>query len=103
VKFNLVNNKVEELLKFDTGALAMVTSGHNIGRVGVIEHKEKHLGSFDIVHLKDAVGHKFATRASNVFVIGKTSSLVTLPRTKGVKLSIIQERDRRLKKKEKSG
>jgi len=98
VKFNLVSGKIEEHIKFDSGALAMVTQGRNLGRVGVIEHKERHLGSFDIVHLKDAMGHKFTTRGTNVFVLGKTQPLVSLPRNKGVKLSIIQERERRLLK-----
>jgi len=101
VKFNLGTSKIEEHIKFDSGSLAMVTQGRNLGRVGVIEHKERHLGSFDIVHLKDAAGQKFATRASNVFVLGKTTPLVSLPRNKGVKLSIIQERERRLLKKSK--
>jgi len=100
VKFNLVSGKIEDHIKFDSGVLAMVTQGRNLGRVGVVEHKERHLGSFDIVHLKDAAGQKFATRAANVFVLGKTSPLVSLPRNKGVKLSIIQERERRLHKKE---
>jgi small subunit ribosomal protein S4e len=101
VKFNLVTGKIDDHIKFDSGALAMVTQGRNLGRVGVIEHKERHLGSFDIVHLKDAAGQKFATRGSNCFVLGKTSPLVSLPRNKGVKLSIIQERERRLLKKTK--
>jgi len=98
VKFNLTTSKVEEHIKFDSGVLAMVTQGRNLGRVGVVEHKEKHQGSFDIVHLKDAAGHKFTTRATNVFVLGKNSPLVSLPRNKGVKLSILQERERRLHK-----
>jgi len=99
VKFNLTTKKIEEFIKFDSGVLAMVTQGRNLGRVGVVEHKEKHPGSFDIVHLKDAAGHKFTTRAANVFVLGKTTPLVSLPRNKGVKLSILQERERRLLKK----
>lgn len=40
----------------------MVTGGHNLGRVGTITHREKHPGSFDIVHIKDTLGHTFATR-----------------------------------------
>ena len=40
----------------------MITGGHNLGRVGTVMHREKHPGSFDIVHVKDAVGHTFATR-----------------------------------------
>jgi len=101
VKFNLTTHKIEEIIRFDSGVLAMVTSGKNIGRVGVVESKEKHLGGFDIVHLKDAAGHKFTTRAANVFVIGKTTPLVSLPKNKGIKLSILEERERRLKKHEK--
>lgn len=43
-------------------------------------------GSFDIVHVKDAVGHTFATRMTNVFVIGKGDKpLVSLPKGKGVR------------------
>ena len=45
-----------------SGNLAMVTGGHNLGRVGTITHREKHPGSFDIVHIKDTLGHTFATR-----------------------------------------
>jgi small subunit ribosomal protein S4e len=99
VKFNLMTHKIEEHVKFDSGVLAMVTQGKNLGRVGVIEHKEKHPGSFDIVHLKDAAANKFTTRAANVFVLGHHTPLVSLPRNKGVKLSILQERERRLLKK----
>jgi len=102
IKFNLETNKIVDVVKFETGSLAMVTSGHNLGRVGVIEHKEKHMGSFDIVHLKDAAGQKFATRSGNVFMIGKSKSLVTLPKLNGVRLSIVQERDQRKKGKKRS-
>ena len=50
--------------------MCMVTGGRNTGRVGTIVDREKHAGSFDIVHIKDANGHVFATRMKNVFVIG---------------------------------
>jgi len=99
VKFNLVTGKIEEHIKFDSGVLAMVTAGKNLGRIGVVEHKERHPGEFDIVHLKDAAGHKFTTRATNVFVLGHHTSLISLPRNKGVRLSILQEREKRLLKK----
>jgi len=97
--------KVDGFVKFEVGAQIMVTGGRNIGRVGTITSREKHDGDFDIVHIKDSVGHTFATRLSNVFVIGKGGSskpLVTLPKGKGVKLSIADERDRRLAEKAKS-
>jgi len=103
IKFNLQTNKIDGFVKFESGSVAMVTSGHNLGRVGVVEHKEKHMGSFDIVHLKDSAGQKFATRSQNVFMIGKAQPLVTLPTLKGVRLSIIQERNLRRAKGKKGG
>ncbi len=55
------------------GNLVMVTGGRNLGRVGVIEKKDRHIGGFDIVHVKDSAGRQFATRVSNCFIIGKGS------------------------------
>ena len=76
----------------------MITKGRNTGRIGVITAVEKHPGSFDIVTVKDASNHSFATRLGNIFVIGKDDDLlVSLPKGKGVKLSIIEERQKRLK------
>lgn len=52
----------------------------------------RHEGSFNIAHVKDSAGHDFATRLGNVFVIGNESRpLVSLPKGKGVKLSILEE------------
>jgi len=104
IKINLATGKIDSFVKFETGALGMVTGGNNLGRIGVIEKREKHEGSFDIIHLKDAAGNKFSTRGTNVFIIGKNaaSPLVSLPRGKGIKLSIIQDRDRKLANKEKA-
>jgi small subunit ribosomal protein S4e len=81
----------------------MITAGRNIGRVGLMESRERHAGSFDIIHVKDAAGQTFATRGSNVFIIGQsTKSLVSLPKRKGIKTSIIQEQQHRLSKEKKS-
>ena len=44
---------------------------------------------------KDAVDNTFATRESNVFVIGQEKPWISLPKGKGVKLTIAEERDRR--------
>lgn len=52
----------------------MVTGGANLGRIGVITNREKHPGSFDVVHVKDSTGNSFATRLTNIFVIGKVST-----------------------------
>lgn len=95
VMLDLASGKIKDFVRFDVGNLAMITGGHNNGRVGTITHREKHKGSFDIVHVKDAAGAAFATRATNVFVIGKGDKpLVSLPRGKGVRQTILQEQAR---------
>merc|ERR1711908_125823 len=93
VKYDLETGKIDDFIKFETGNLAMISGGKNTGRVGIIISRERHQGSFDIVHLKDSAGHMFATRLGNVFVIGQGSQpMVSLPKRKGIKKSIIEER-----------
>jgi len=94
VKVDLATGKVIDFIKFDTRVIVMVTGGRNMGRVGVITHRERHDGG-NIVHLKDAVDNEFTTRESNVIVIGQEKPWISLPKGKGVKLSIAEERDRR--------
>ena len=94
VKVDLATGKIVDHVKFEVGNTVMVTGGRNVGRVGTIVRREKHAGSFEIIHIKDARGNEFSTRLANVFVIGKTNaSLVTLPQAKGIKLNIIEERE----------
>merc|ERR1712028_93157 len=69
-----------------------VTKGRNCGRVGVLQSRDKHPGSFDILHVKDATGNTFATRMENVFVVGQDKPLVSWPKAKGIKLDIFQEK-----------
>ena len=68
----------------------MATGGRNVGRVGVITHRERHDGGFNIVHVKDAIDNSFATRESNVFVIGDSKPWISLPKGKGVQVSCLQ-------------
>lgn len=96
VVFDLETSKVTKILKFDVGQLAMVVGGRNQGRVGTVVHREKHKGSFDIVQIKDAAGHEFATRLSNVFVIGDGDKpMISLPKGKGIRLTILEEAAKR--------
>eukprot|EP00668_Euglena_longa_P011134 GGOE01013513.1.p1 GENE.GGOE01013513.1~~GGOE01013513.1.p1 ORF type:complete len:277 (-),score=56.07 GGOE01013513.1:59-868(-) len=98
VVIDLETGKIKEWVRFKVGCLLMVTSGANTGRVGELVNRERHPGSFDIIHLKDAADNKFATRAENVFVIGSSiyHPLVSLPKLKGVKLSIVEDREKKL-------
>jgi len=96
IKLDLETGKITEFIKFEVGNLAMITGGRNMGRVGVITHRERHIGGFDIVHVKDSIERQFATRLTNVFVIGEGNKpWISLPKGKGVKLTIAEERDRR--------
>ena len=71
--------------------------GNNIGRVGTLMHVEHHPGSYEIVHVKDSQGRAFATRLSNIFVIGQGKKpLIKLPKGDGISLSLIAERNAKI-------
>lgn len=89
IKLDLEKNQIVSWISNEPGHLAYVTGGNNIGRVGTILHVERHLGSFDIVHLRDSNGKTFATRKSNIFLIGNKKSEVTLPAGEGLYLNIL--------------
>ena len=96
VKVDIKTNKIIGHIKFEVGNLCFITKGPNIGRVGVIVRRDRHFGSFDIVYVRDAAGHEFATRLANVFIIGEGAEpMVSLPKGNGVKLSIIEEKKMR--------
>ena len=75
IQVDIASGKIQDTIKFDSGNLCMVTGGRNTGRVGTIMSRERHPGSFDIVHVKDASGHTFATRINYVFIIGMNDCL----------------------------
>ena len=95
---NLETGEVEGLIKYENGSQILIIGGNNIGRVGVLQHVEKHPSSFDIAHIKDVNGHAFATRVNNCFVIGEGKKpVITLLPQRGIKLSLIEERDKKLR------
>lgn len=99
VKVDISSGKITEFVKMELGCTVMATNGRNQGRIGTLVSRDRHPGSFDIVHVRDSRGNSFATRLTNIFVIGRKDeeALVSLPRGDGVKLSIFEQRDRRLK------
>lgn len=99
VKVDLTTGKIASVVKFQVGNLAMITGGHNQGRVGQVVQREEHPGSFEIIHVRDVAGHTFTTRTSNVFIIGEgNNSLVTLPKGRGLKPDVVADRKRKLDK-----
>jgi small subunit ribosomal protein S4e len=96
--YNIHSKKIISIIKLRAGKIVMVSGGANRGRIGEILSLERHPGAFDIVHLKDKNGNEFATRATNVFVIGKDykSIPVTLPKQAGIKQNPTLEREEKL-------
>ncbi|KIM59656.1 hypothetical protein SCLCIDRAFT_16470 [Scleroderma citrinum Foug A] len=75
--------RVNDTVKFD------LEQG-NMSHAGIITHRENHIGGFDIVPFNCT----FATRITNIFVIGDGNKpWISLPRGKGIKLTISEERD----------
>ena len=102
VKVDIQKNAIVDFAKFDVGNVCCITGGHNIGRVGTIQHTEKHPGSHNIIHVKDKTGATWATRQSNVFVLGTGNKpAIKLPKGNGIKLPIIEEASRRQQKQSK--
>jgi len=92
VMVDIETGKIKDFVKFETGNMIMVCGGRNRGRVGILVHQEKHKGSHTICHVKDSAGNQFATRSTNIFTIGKGNKpLISLPKGKGIKLTILQE------------
>ena len=91
IKYNLKTGDVEAFYKFKVGNVAMVTSGRNVGRVGIIQSIETQMVGYAIVHIKDSANAEFATRIPNVFVIGEGQNpAISLPRRAGVRPSILE-------------
>lgn len=91
VKLDLSTGRISGHIKFDNGNLCLVSRGANRGRIGTLQHLERHPGSFDIVHLKDRKGNAFATRLTNVLIVGEGNKpWISLPRGKGVRMHILE-------------
>lgn len=104
IKFDLETGEIIGHLSFEIGAIAMITAGANTGRIGNVQHVERHPGSYEIIHLKDKRGNAFSTRTENVFIIGdQTKPYISIPKRKGLSYTILEEKDLDLKKPTKKG
>mmetsp|Transcript_15371 Transcript_15371/g.17109 ORF Transcript_15371/g.17109 Transcript_15371/m.17109 type:complete len:264 (+) Transcript_15371:55-846(+) len=98
VKIDIKTGKISQFVKYEVGTLIMMIGGKNRGRVGRVQNIEKHIGTSDTVYIKDARGRQWATRPKNLFVIGvSTTSWISLPTGKGIKLTPVERRDQMLK------
>eukprot|EP00894_Picocystis_sp_ML_P005052 jgi/Pico_ML_1/55569/g1237.t2 len=74
VVLDIETGKIKDFVKFDVGNMVIITGGRNRGRAGIMIHREKHKGTFDICHVKDAAGNTFATRMANVLLSKRTGN-----------------------------
>merc|ERR1712194_248038 len=80
IKVDVGTGKIIDHVKFEVGNLALITGGNNMGRIGVLQHRDRNHGSFDIVTVKDAAGATFATRLNFCMIIGKGKEpFISLP------------------------
>jgi len=92
VKIDLETGKVTDFCKFDNGNVCIITGGNNVGRVGVVTHRQRHLGGFDLVHVKDSRDQHFATRIGNIFIIGKGKKpWISLPKDNGIWMNPLEQ------------
>jgi len=98
LQVNTQTGAITKALKLKKDAIVMLVGGANRGRIGRAVALERHPGSFGIAHVVDEAGNEFATRITNLFVIGKNmkSIPITLPKAKGVVQNPIIEREERL-------
>jgi len=100
IRYNIAEHKIEDFAKLEIGNVGYAVGGNNIGRVGLITNIEKHPGSVDIIHVKDANSKVFATRASNIFALGKGKKpWITLPPAQGLWLNALEEKHTQSQKK----
>ena len=72
--------EIKAYVPFKEGVLAIVVSGRNVGRVGVVKSVQRAWGrQRSIVTLEDKNGDLFQTSLAYVMVIGEDKPLISLP------------------------
>ena len=88
IQYDFEKGVVEKHFKLAVGHKALVTSGNNLGRIGLIQSIVKKMGNVAVITIKDEAGHVFNTRIGNVFVIGDSKVACTLPKGKGIRYTV---------------
>ncbi|RLG85188.1 MAG: 30S ribosomal protein S4e [Thermoprotei archaeon] len=80
VKISIPDYQLLGYIPLETGALAIVTGGKTVGRVGYIQSVSEGMRHHrKLVTLKDSKGNVFQTTLDKVFIIGKEKPLISLP------------------------
>lgn len=93
IQIDLKTGNITDFIKFNAGNLCMVSWVPTWEELLWSPDRERHPGSFDVAHVKDANGNSFAIQLSNNFVIGTDKRTMDLSSSwKGICLSIPEER-----------
>ncbi|KFO35559.1 40S ribosomal protein S4 [Fukomys damarensis] len=103
IQIDLTCGKIMDFIKLDTGNLCMVTRGINLGKIGVITNREKHPGSFYVVHVKDANCISFDIGSPTFLFLARSKSHGFLFLEEKESTSPLLKRDNRLVAKQSSG
>lgn len=77
---SIPDQEIKAYIPFENGALAIVTAGRNVGRVGVVRSVQRAWGRRrSIVTLEDKDGELFQTSLDYLMVIGREKPLISLP------------------------
>lgn len=68
-----LTGKITDFNDLDTVNMCMIMGGANLGRIGVISNRKRH-----VVQIKDANSHSSALQLNNSFVNGKAINQVFL-------------------------
>ncbi len=71
---DIPTRKIKDLIKFEKGASAVITDGHNVGVSGKIENIDRKLGTITL----DAEGKKLLVPIKYVFVVGQGGPVIKL-------------------------
>ncbi|MEB3825325.1 MAG: 30S ribosomal protein S4e [Desulfurococcales archaeon] len=80
LKITIPEQEVVEYYPFEEGAIAIITGGRNVGRVGrIVEYKKGIRLHRSVVTIEDVRGSKFQTSMDYIFVIGRDKPEISLP------------------------
>ena len=91
-------DEIVNSIALEEGKIAIITSGHNIGRVGRVMEIEKHSLTTDVVHLVDENSRKFVTECDSVFMIGNEEPIIGLAADRGLRKTLLEKVQEQLKK-----
>ena len=80
LKIQIPDTEIMDSLKFEEGAIAIVTSGKNIGRWGEIKQIERRGGHRSAITIQDEKDNQFKTIMSYVFLVGKGMPWISMLR-----------------------